>query len=124
VTAGPLLLVSKSVRALLPYWHGPLGQLFTPRMLTGLDITEGCCIPWAADNDCFHGFDPGRYLDLLEAISYRSGCLFVAAPNVSSPTPRPPWRCSSAGSRSFSVYGRPSMRAMSSLVSPSTSRSR
>jgi hypothetical protein len=82
VTAGPLLLVSKSVRALLPSWHGPLGQLFTPRMLTGLDITEGCCIPWAADNDCFNGFDPGRYLDLLEAISYRSGCLFVAAPDV------------------------------------------
>jgi hypothetical protein len=35
-----------------------------------------------ADNDCFNGFDPGRYLDLLEAISYRSGCLFVAAPDV------------------------------------------
>jgi hypothetical protein len=79
---GPTLLISKSVRALLPYWHGPLGQLFTPRLLAGLDLTEGCGIRWAADNDCFHGFDPGRYLELLEAISYRSGCLFVTAPDV------------------------------------------
>jgi hypothetical protein len=123
MTMAPLLLVSKSVRALLSYWHGPLGQLFTPRMLTGLDITEGCCIPWAADNDCFHGFDPGRYLDLLEAISYRSGAC-SSPPPTSSATPRPPWRCSSAGSRSFRLCGRPSMRATSSLVSPSTSRSR
>jgi hypothetical protein len=49
VTAAQLLLVSKSVQALLgDFWQGPLGQLFTPRMLTGLDITEGCGIPWAA----------------------------------------------------------------------------
>jgi hypothetical protein len=38
--------------------HGPLGQLFTPRLLTSLAITEGCGIQWAADNDCFTGFDP------------------------------------------------------------------
>jgi hypothetical protein len=30
-----MLLISKSVRALLPYWYGPLGQLFTPRLLAG-----------------------------------------------------------------------------------------
>jgi hypothetical protein len=77
-----MLLISKSVRTLLPYWHGPLGQLFTPRLLTGLDIAEGCGIRWAADNDCFNGFDPDRYLDLLQAISYRAGCLFVTAPDV------------------------------------------
>jgi hypothetical protein len=77
-----MLLISKSVRALLPYWYGPLGQLFTPRLLAGLDTTEGSGIRWAADNDCFHGFDSGRYLELLEAISYRSGCLFVTAPDV------------------------------------------
>jgi hypothetical protein len=48
VSAVPLLLVSKSVRALLgQFCQGPLGQLFTPRMLTGLDITEGCQLPWA-----------------------------------------------------------------------------
>jgi hypothetical protein len=80
--AGPLLLISKSVRTLLPYWHGPLGQLFTPRMLTGLDITEGCGVRWGADNDCFNGFDRSRYLDLLQAMTYRSGCLFVTAPDV------------------------------------------
>ena len=56
--AGPMLLISKSVRALLPYGHGPLGQLFTPRLLTSLDSTEGCGIQWAADYDCFTGFDP------------------------------------------------------------------
>jgi hypothetical protein len=44
--AGPMLLISKSVRAPLPQWHGPLGQLFTPRLLTSLDITEGCGIQW------------------------------------------------------------------------------
>ncbi len=44
----PLLLVSKSVRALLPNWREPLGQLFIPRTLSGLDITEGCCIRWGA----------------------------------------------------------------------------
>src|SRR6266540_158956 len=80
MTTRPLLLVSKSVRALLDQvWQGPLGQLFTPRMLTGLDITEGCSIQWAADNDCFAGFHERRYLDMLEAITYRSGCLFVVA---------------------------------------------
>jgi hypothetical protein len=78
----PLLLVCKSVRALLPYWHKPLGQLFTPRMLSGLDITEDCRIPWAADNDCFAGFDEERYLGMLEALTYRSGCLFITCPDV------------------------------------------
>jgi hypothetical protein len=86
MTTGPMVLVSKSARSLLPYWHGPLGQLFTPRMLTGLDITEGSRIRWAADNDGFQGFDQDRYLHLLDAITYRGGCrggcLFVAAPDV------------------------------------------
>jgi hypothetical protein len=54
--AGPMPPIS--VRALLPYWHGPLGQLFTPRLLTSLDITEGCGMQRAAENDCFNGFDP------------------------------------------------------------------
>ncbi|HEX8927438.1 MAG TPA: hypothetical protein VGA45_00870, partial [Actinomycetota bacterium] len=83
MNAVPLLLVSKSVRALLgDFWQGPLGQLVTPRMGTGLDLTEGCRLPWAADNDCFAGFHEGRYLQMLEAITYRSGCLFVVAPDV------------------------------------------
>jgi hypothetical protein len=96
--AGPLLLVSKSVRALLPYWHRPLGQLVTPRMRTGLDVTEACGIPWAADNDCYAGFDQDRYLDMLEAVTYRSGCLFVVAPTW-SPTPAPRCGGSTTGSR-------------------------
>jgi hypothetical protein len=82
MSTSPLLLVSKSVRALLPYWREPLGQLFTPRMLSGLDITEACRIQWAADNDCFAGFDQGRYLDMLEALTYRPGCLFITCPDV------------------------------------------
>ena len=83
MSAAPLLLVSKSVRALLgQFWQGPLGQLVTPRMRTGLDLTEGCQLPWAADNDCFAGFHEGRYLDMLQAITYRSGCRFVVAPDV------------------------------------------
>ena len=82
MSGGPLLLVSKSVRALLGQWHRSLGQLFTPPMLSGLDATEGCRIGWAADNDCFSGFDEDRYLDMLEAITYRAGCLFVTCPDV------------------------------------------
>ena len=82
MSPGPLLLVSKSVRALLPNWREPLGQLFTPRMLSGLDTTEGCRIWWGADNDCFAGFDRGRYLAMLDAITYVSGCLFVSCPDV------------------------------------------
>ncbi len=82
MSTSPLLLVSKSVRALLPYWHKPLGQLFTPRMLSGLDVTEDCRIQWAADNDCFAGFDQDRYLDMLEALTYRPGCLFITCPDV------------------------------------------
>jgi hypothetical protein len=82
MSTGPLLLVSKSVRALPPYWHKPLGQLFTPRMLSGLDITQDCRIQWAADNDCFAGFDEDRYLGMLQAITYRPGCLFITCPDV------------------------------------------
>jgi hypothetical protein len=51
-------------------------------MSTGLDLTEGCQLPWAADNDCFAGFHEGRYLDMLQAVTYQSGCLFVVAPDV------------------------------------------
>jgi hypothetical protein len=87
VNSRPLLLVSKSVRALMGHWwRGPMGQFFTPRMLTGLDITEGCYVQWAADNDCYAGFHERRYLDMLEADTYRSGCLFVVAPDVVADT--------------------------------------
>jgi hypothetical protein len=41
-------------------------------MLSGLDITEDCQVPWAADNDCFSGFDRVRYMSMLDAITYRS----------------------------------------------------
>ena len=61
---------------------GRLGQLVTPRVRSGLDDTEGCHIPFGADNDCFAGFDEDRYLDMLEAVTYRSDCLFVVAPDV------------------------------------------
>jgi hypothetical protein len=51
-------------------------------MLTGLDITEDCRIQWAADNDCFAGFDEGRYLNMLQALTCRPGCLFITCPDV------------------------------------------
>lgn len=82
MSTGPLLLVSKSVRALLGTWREPLGQLFTPRMLSGLEITHACGVRWGADNDCFAGFDEDRYLAMLEAITYVAGCLFVTCPDV------------------------------------------
>jgi hypothetical protein len=69
-----MLLISKLVRALLPYGHGPLGQLFTPRLLTSLDITEGCGIQWAADTTASTAST--RPLPRPDGgHQYRSGCL-------------------------------------------------
>jgi hypothetical protein len=56
-------------------------------MRTSLDLTEDCQLPWAADNDCFAGFREGRYLQMLEAITYRSGCLAVTSLALGTASP-------------------------------------
>jgi hypothetical protein len=37
---------------------------------------------WAADNDCFNGFDGERYVRMLDGLEGIPGCLFVTAPDV------------------------------------------
>src|SRR5262245_13496215 len=55
-----------------------VGRLMSPRFYS-FDTDDG---PWAADNDAFSGFHEARYLDMLEALKGRAGCLFVTAPDV------------------------------------------
>lgn len=55
-----------------------VGRLLTPRHYHS--PTDG--IPWACDNDAFHGFDAGRFCTMLGHVAGRQGCLFVAAPDV------------------------------------------
>lgn len=59
--------------------HPNLGVLSSPRRVYGQE-TAGW--PWAADNDCFNGWDEPRYLRMLDKIAGRKGCLFVTAPDV------------------------------------------
>ena len=37
---------------------------------------------WAADNDCFIGFDPPAYMRMLQRYQNIPGCVFVTAPDV------------------------------------------
>jgi hypothetical protein len=39
-------------------------------------------IPWAADNDCYQGFQVGPFLTMLGQLAGRPGGLFVASPDV------------------------------------------
>lgn len=39
-------------------------------------------MPWACDNSAFSGFEPGRYINMLERLRDHPGCLWVTAPDV------------------------------------------
>jgi len=59
-----------------------LGCLLTPRSRNSLESMVG--LPWAADNDCFNGFDERaqtRFMSMLDKIRGTSP-LFVTAPDV------------------------------------------
>lgn len=58
-----------------------LGRLFTPRNVGGLDEIVARRIPWAADNDAYSDWDPGRFVAMLARLAGRPGCLFVSAPD-------------------------------------------
>lgn len=73
-----LLLVGKSPHALRRHLPNPLlGSFVGPRSWW----TPGG-LPWAADNDAFNGFDPGRFTAMLDRLHGIDGCLFVACPDV------------------------------------------
>lgn len=104
----PLLLVTTSNHALYDHpdpdgraVHRHLGRLAQPRNhYAAIAETDAAGIPWAADNDCFTRFDPGRYERMLDALQpiagtyydrqtgrfieprRRSRCLFVTVPDV------------------------------------------
>jgi len=75
-----LLLVSGATATIRKYRDSHnLGCLLTPR--AGNTVESMCGLPWAADNDCFNGFDESRYLSMLQKIKGQSP-LFVTSPDV------------------------------------------
>lgn len=74
-----MILVHASPTTLASYRTENLGVLCSPRRVYGAEM-DGW--PWAADNDAFSKWDEGRYIDMLDRIEGRKGCLFVTAPDV------------------------------------------
>ena len=73
-----LLLVSGATR--YPR-SAAVGHLIVPRQWAdpdSLDLSH----PWAMDNGCFVGFDPGAYMRMLYAYRHKTGCVFVTAPDA------------------------------------------
>ncbi|MGG3456934.1 hypothetical protein, partial [Paenibacillus rhizolycopersici] len=56
-----------------------LGCLLTPRSGNSIESMKG--LPWAADNDCFNGFDEKRFISMLEKIK-NTNPLFVSSPDA------------------------------------------
>lgn len=77
-----LLLVSKAHETLTRYRYPHVGRLCGPRNYHRMGDTVRAGYVWAADNDAFSGFDPGRYMTMLDALEGTPGCLFVVAPDV------------------------------------------
>lgn len=73
-----ILLVHSSPTTLAPYRCAQLGVLSSPR--TYYRNVDGW--PWAADNDAYSSWDPGRFRAMLDALRGLPGCLFVNAPDV------------------------------------------
>jgi hypothetical protein len=62
---------------------GPgFGRLLSPRHYARVAATAAAGIPWAADNDCYSGFNERRYRGMLEAVNGLAGCRFVVAPDA------------------------------------------
>jgi hypothetical protein len=61
---------------------GMFGHLITPRNGNAARRLGLEGLPWAADNDAFHGFHAARFCSMLGKIAIRPGCLFVACPDV------------------------------------------
>lgn len=78
------LLVSgstKTVRRLAGRWPDRLGHLLTPSNRNSIASLLATGLPWAADNGCYSGFDPGRFRRYLDKIAGEPRCLFAVAPD-------------------------------------------
>lgn len=78
-----ILLVTKAHPSIerLRRLVGPVvGRLLTPRHFSNVEAID---YPWAADNDCFNGFQERRYVAMLDALARATGRpLFVSVPDV------------------------------------------
>jgi hypothetical protein len=102
-----LLLVTSARSSLMEHQRDDvrpahLGRLIQPRHVSCIEQTDADGWPWAADNDCFRGFDhvafekmldrivpvagwlPDRVGDTMRLVQPRhtTGCKFVAVPDV------------------------------------------
>jgi hypothetical protein len=82
-TDRPLLLVTSAHPSLGQHGdHHHLGRLVTPRHFSSIERTAAR-YPWAADNDCFNGFDMHAFDRMLERLQpLAETCLFVTIPDV------------------------------------------
>jgi hypothetical protein len=73
-----------TVRRYAPQYPHHLGHLVQPR--SGNRVREfRTGLPWAADNDAIHGFNPDAYVGMLDTFVGMENCLFVTAPDWVSP---------------------------------------
>jgi hypothetical protein len=92
-----LLLVTQAALTLEPHRTPSLGRLVQPRHFSTVEHTIRSGMPWAADNDCFQGLAPSRYLRMLDRLQdaliaandgesraehWRGRPLFVTVPDV------------------------------------------
>lgn len=64
------------------WWPSPyLGALFSPSAGNSIKPIVQNSVPWAADNDCFTGFNEQKYRKMLIKLVNHPGCLFVTAPD-------------------------------------------
>lgn len=60
----------------------PIGILRTPSDRNAIARIVASQLPWACDNDCFRGFNPGAYLTMLDAVRDAPRLQWVTAPDV------------------------------------------
>jgi hypothetical protein len=76
-----ILLVCGATTTVLRNKDSPyLGALLNPRNMNNPEYIKG--MRWAADNDCFNGFNQEIFIRMLEKIKDLPNCLFVTAPDV------------------------------------------
>lgn len=77
------LLVSGATTTVKRYASSPhLGHLLTPRKTNSVNLLKETGLWWAADNDCFNGFNETEFVKMLGKIKGKPKCLFVNCPDV------------------------------------------
>lgn len=77
-----MLLITKGLGSLIQYSPRNVGRMVQPRALGRIAETPRAGFLWAADNDCFQGFNQTRYLKMLAHVADVPGCLFITVPDV------------------------------------------